>query len=681
MAEHPGPEDRFGEALQAMIEQITDDCRYRPEQYIQTVIELGGVRAAKQLVAGPLSDDSVQLWARGRPDLMIEAIVLNDDWKSLFSEEERSVAEQRQADMASPVAAIPPQLSDHLSDYGQDLGNPWGTILFPEDDIVWGEELSEGIAVCEKLEQVEKLLHDDLSGPSLAYFRKHLAACPHCATERSSLKQALKEFDSTKLQTISDLLAQCDISLNCNEHRARELLSAEWKEAGYPFLPSEAEAAGIADYGWKDPSMSEGDQVLDWMRLLNVRAGLLCARTGTTVRDYEETQITEFPSEEDSEEFRRNPWRVWRLGIQHSQVCDFVQRLTNREFLIVLMARNLAQIGVKSTGRVLTVPSDGDLDSLEGILTARMELDRHVWKSILSEHFIIRTLHITNLDVTAGTAKSHKTSRHSDLENLDWQQLLYLAWCGALEQAAVEESGPRYSVEKAVIDLKESLSAYQMPVIDLLERLVEQTRDNQGKPAAEESLRTALGSRVYDSLTPASLTSALGAEQILQDPHFAAPSHGVAALGLAFELELKNGFLGQFCKFLNQRTIRWFPDNEWLDENRRRPQILIRGRQNDRLTLGDIARSLESPRSEIPEFCATYDIDLIRLRKAIDIVKRYRNQAAHHPSIPFVTARQIREELLGVVSGNGGVFGALVCQNSGKKPTRMTEDETGHNGV
>ena len=62
-----------------MIEQITGDCGYRPEQYIQTVIELGGVRAAKQLVAGPLSDDSVPVWARDRPDLMIEAIVLNDD--------------------------------------------------------------------------------------------------------------------------------------------------------------------------------------------------------------------------------------------------------------------------------------------------------------------------------------------------------------------------------------------------------------------------------------------------------------------------------------------------------------------------------------------------------------------------------------------------------------------------
>ena len=49
MAEHPGPEDRFGEALQKMIEQIAGDCGYRPEEYIQTV----GIR----------SQDGDVLWA------------------------------------------------------------------------------------------------------------------------------------------------------------------------------------------------------------------------------------------------------------------------------------------------------------------------------------------------------------------------------------------------------------------------------------------------------------------------------------------------------------------------------------------------------------------------------------------------------------------------------------------
>ncbi len=145
MAEQP--EGRFTEALQKMIERITVDCGYQPEQYIQTVTELGGVQAAKHLLTEPqLSDDSVQLWARGRPDLTIEAIASNDDWKTLFSDEERSVAERRRVDMDFPVAATPPEISDHLSDHGQDLGDPWGMILFPADDIVWGEELMEGIA-------------------------------------------------------------------------------------------------------------------------------------------------------------------------------------------------------------------------------------------------------------------------------------------------------------------------------------------------------------------------------------------------------------------------------------------------------------------------------------------------------------------------------------------------------
>ena len=129
-------------------------------------------------------------------------------------------------------------------------------------------------------------------------------------------------------------------------------------------------------------------------------------------------------------------------------------------------------------------------------------------------------------------------------------------------------------------------------------------------------------------------------------------------------------------KFLNHRKILSFPDNELLDENRRGQQILIAGRQNDRLTsLGAIALALDSPRKEIPEFCATRDIDLIRLRNVIDSVMKYWNRAVHRRSISFETARRVREELLGVASGNGGVFGALVCRNEGKETPRRIQDE------
>ena len=138
-------EDRFTEALQKMIEQITVDCGYQPEQYIQTVTELDGVQAAKQLLAEPqLSDDSVQLWARGRPDLTIEAIVSNDDWKTLFSDEERSVAEWRRAKY-QPIstAAIHLKNRDFLS---EEWGTPprpfaWTRKTYPVESS-WTHELS-----------------------------------------------------------------------------------------------------------------------------------------------------------------------------------------------------------------------------------------------------------------------------------------------------------------------------------------------------------------------------------------------------------------------------------------------------------------------------------------------------------------------------------------------------------
>ena len=168
------------------------------------------------------------------------------------------------------------------------------------------------------------------------------------------------------------------------------------------------------------------------------------------MRNYEETHLRRFPSEEDCEEFLRNPWRIWRFSGDCSPVAVFVQGLKDDEFLIALTARNLTQIGVGF--KPTTLPTDGDLDALEGVLSTEIKTDRSDWQNILSENFAIRTTHLTG-DVFAGTSEGYTTSRRSDIEDLDWQQLLHLAWCGALKQASVEEGNPSSLFEKAGIDL------------------------------------------------------------------------------------------------------------------------------------------------------------------------------------------------------------------------------------
>lgn len=69
---------------------------YRPTYFIQMVNELGGVGAARRL----LSTDNIQagltrLWKMDRLDLSVEAHVLREPWKDLFSDDERREALER----------------------------------------------------------------------------------------------------------------------------------------------------------------------------------------------------------------------------------------------------------------------------------------------------------------------------------------------------------------------------------------------------------------------------------------------------------------------------------------------------------------------------------------------------------------------------------------------------------
>ena len=72
---------------------------YHPSYFLRMVHEFGGVRAAKQL----LSKDDPQsglarLWELGLLDNSMEALVLQERWQDLFSEDERQEARKRLKD-------------------------------------------------------------------------------------------------------------------------------------------------------------------------------------------------------------------------------------------------------------------------------------------------------------------------------------------------------------------------------------------------------------------------------------------------------------------------------------------------------------------------------------------------------------------------------------------------------
>ena len=60
----------------------------------------GGLAAAKMLLAAKHHPEGLtRLWEEGRLDISMEALVLRDPWRHLFSEEELSIARKRLTDL------------------------------------------------------------------------------------------------------------------------------------------------------------------------------------------------------------------------------------------------------------------------------------------------------------------------------------------------------------------------------------------------------------------------------------------------------------------------------------------------------------------------------------------------------------------------------------------------------
>jgi len=87
-----------GEFHRAMLDiyQAAADLGYHPARFRQIVREHGGVAAAKRLLSGPVAQSGLMtLWELGRLDISMEALVVQERWKPLFSDEERQAARDR----------------------------------------------------------------------------------------------------------------------------------------------------------------------------------------------------------------------------------------------------------------------------------------------------------------------------------------------------------------------------------------------------------------------------------------------------------------------------------------------------------------------------------------------------------------------------------------------------------
>ncbi len=190
-------------------------------------------------------------------------------------------------------------------------------------------------------------------------------------------------------------------------------------------------------------------------------------------------------------------------------------------------------------------------------------------------------------------------------------------------------------------------------MIDLLEQIVRRP-DDPSAAEAENHLRLLLGGS-YTLLCPAAQTSLITAEQLSSFRDLGDPSLAIVAMAKAFESQLGASFLDPFCAFLRDLGFSWYPAQA---EPRR--SLLIRGRRNEKLMLGDIASVLSYGSPEVAAFAKGRGFDLPAVIKAIRTVTEHGGDAKHKHAFSTVLARQIKERWLrGEVFGQG-VFSPLM---------------------
>jgi len=89
-------EDKFHQAMIGIYVAAADECNYRAKAFLSMVVEMGGLAAAKQLLStSEMQSGLLELFECGRLDLTVETLVLNDEYRELFTRGELAEAERR----------------------------------------------------------------------------------------------------------------------------------------------------------------------------------------------------------------------------------------------------------------------------------------------------------------------------------------------------------------------------------------------------------------------------------------------------------------------------------------------------------------------------------------------------------------------------------------------------------
>ena len=97
-------EQEFHTRMQRIHELAAAECNYRPQRFRQMVEEIGGLPAARRLLRSSEHPEGLtRLWECGRLDISMEALVLQEPWRALFTEDELGTARRRLEDLEHPA--------------------------------------------------------------------------------------------------------------------------------------------------------------------------------------------------------------------------------------------------------------------------------------------------------------------------------------------------------------------------------------------------------------------------------------------------------------------------------------------------------------------------------------------------------------------------------------------------
>lgn len=96
-------EKKFHRAMIGIYEEAKKNG-YTPSYFLRMIAEYGAVETAQQLVnSDKPSEGFTRLYMMKRMDLSIEALILNSEWWSLFTEDERARADRRLRENGYPL--------------------------------------------------------------------------------------------------------------------------------------------------------------------------------------------------------------------------------------------------------------------------------------------------------------------------------------------------------------------------------------------------------------------------------------------------------------------------------------------------------------------------------------------------------------------------------------------------